>query len=120
VAWIFDTRGVVQVEKSGVDEERLILVALEAGAEDVVDEGTSFEVRTDPDDLETVRDAIIGAGITPTSAEVSKIPSNYVTLAAEDAPKVLKLLDMLSDHDDVQHVHSNFDVPQEVLEKLGQ
>ena len=120
VAWIFETKGVLHVSKDGVDEDRLMEVALEAGAEDVVEEDTYFEVRTGPDDFEAVQGALKDAGLETQSSEVSRIPSNNIVLSEEDAPKVLRLLDMLQDHDDVQHVHSNFDVPDEVLEKLGQ
>lgn len=120
VAWIFETKGILHVPTAAVDEDRLMEIALESGAEDVLQEDTVFEVRTGPDEFEAVRAALATAGIEVSSAEVTRVPSNSVELTDEDAPKVLKLLDALQDHDDVQQVHSNFDVSDEVLEKLGQ
>ena len=120
VAWIFETRGVIQVNREAVDEDRLMELTLEAGAEDVIEETNFFEIRTTAEDFEAVRAAVEGAGIEMASAEMTRIPQNSISLSEGDAPKVLKLLDFLEDHDDVQKVHSNFDVSDEVLEKLSQ
>ncbi len=120
VAWIFETRGVIQIARSDTDEDRLMELALEAGAEDVVTEDEHYEVRTSFEGFETVRQALEAAGLTLQNAEVTKVPQNEITLDEDDAKSVLKLLEMLEDHDDVQQVHSNFDVSEEVLAKLSE
>ena len=120
VAWMFKTWGIVQVDREKASEERVIEVALDAGADDVVEEGDYLEVRTTPDSFDDVLEKIKAAGFTPIEAEVSRRPGNVVTLDADQAGRILKLLDLLQDHDDVQKVYSNFDVPDEVLEKLSQ
>jgi len=116
VAWVFDKKGVVFVPKTSCDEERLMSVALEAGAEDVRDEGDGFEVFTAVVDFDTVRQAIAGAKIAYDSAEIQRIPKNLVKLEGEDARKVVKLMEGLEDLDDVQKVSANFDVPPDVLD----
>jgi YebC/PmpR family DNA-binding regulatory protein len=118
VAWIFETKGVIVVDREGADEEKLMEVALESGAEDIVEEAQYFEVRTSYETFEAVKTAIEAAGFAPQSAEISKIPQNTVTLDEAGAKSVLKLYDMLNEHDDVQAVHANFDVSDELLEKL--
>jgi len=119
VAWIFEVRGVIQVPKDQVEEDRLMELALENGAEDMVEEEEYFEVRTSFEAFEPVRQVIEGAGITASSAEITRIPQNTISLDEDDAKGVLKLLDMMEEHDDVQNVHSNFDVSDEVMAKLS-
>ncbi|UCG51124.1 MAG: YebC/PmpR family DNA-binding transcriptional regulator [Candidatus Latescibacterota bacterium] len=117
VAWIFDTKGVVFVANDKCDEEKLLGVVLESGAEDVKDEGDGFEVLCSLSDFEAVRQAIVDANIEYQSAEIQKIPSNLVKLDGEDARKILKLMEVLEDLEDVQRVSANFDVPPEILQE---
>ena len=119
VAWIFETKGIIVVNREGADEDKLMEVALEAGAEDIIEESNFFEVRTAFETFEAVNRAIEAAGFEPESAEISKIPLNTVALDEAAAKSVLKLYDLLNDHDDVQKVHANFDVSDEILEALS-
>ncbi len=119
VAWMFQKRGVIHVEKQGTDEDRVMEVALEAGAEDVSKAGEVFEVTSSSDGLEAVRAALEQAGLKVVSAEVTMVPSNTVQLAGAPAEAALKLLDALEDHDDVQDVAANLDIDPAELEKLS-
>jgi YebC/PmpR family DNA-binding regulatory protein len=115
VGWQFARKGVVTLPKT-VDEDAIMEVAIEAGAEDVSDEGDSWLVTSAPHDLAAVRDALDGAGMTAETAEVAMVPSTTVPVTEEsEVRKVLRLLEALDDHDDVQNVWSNFDTPDEVL-----
>jgi len=115
VAWQFDRKGIVVVARS-VDEEELMLTALDAGAEDIADDGDSWRVTTPPSDLHAVQTALGEAGIAVESADVTMVPSTQVALdTAEAAKQVLRLIDALDDHDDVQDVYANFDVSEEVM-----
>jgi YebC/PmpR family DNA-binding regulatory protein len=121
VAWQFERKGVLIVPKrqgaTEVGEDDLMLVALEAGAEDLKDSGDSLEITAPPSELTAVRSAIESAGMALDSAEVTMVASNLVPLATEsDARKVLRLIDLLEDNDDVQNVYANFDVPDSILE----
>jgi YebC/PmpR family DNA-binding regulatory protein len=116
VAWLFERKGVVLVDRDSTDEDELTLAAADAGAEDVADEGSSFEVTCAPEDLQAVREGLEAAGIAVTDAEVTMLPKT--TVAVEDetvARKVLKLIDGLEENDDVQDVYANFDIPERVL-----
>ena len=119
VAWMFHKRGLLTVDKAKVDEDRLMEVALDAGADDVTDTGDTFEVVTAPEGFEAVKAALQNAGITTASAEVTMVPQNTVSLTGKDAEHTVKLLEELDDHDDVQTVASNVDIPQEELERLS-
>jgi len=119
VTWIFEQRGLVVLEKDKVDEEQLIDLALEAGAEDVIEEETEFEVVTAPSDFETVKKAIDDAGLPYTLAEVTKIPKNTVKVEGKKAQQMINLMQALEDHDDVSHVYSNFDIADDVMEAMG-
>jgi YebC/PmpR family DNA-binding regulatory protein len=119
VAWMFSKRGIITVDKSAADEERLMELALDAGADDVTDDGDAFTVTTAPDAFEKVKDALDKAKIATTSAEVSMVPSSTLSLTGTQAEQTLKLVEELEDHDDVQEVASNFDIPQEELERLS-
>lgn len=119
VAWMFARKGVITVDKAAIDEERLIEVALEAGADDVSDDGDVFTVSTPPETFEVVRDALGASGIATASAELSMVPSTTTSLSGPQAEQTLKLVEELEDHDDVQEVASNFDIPQEELERLS-
>jgi YebC/PmpR family DNA-binding regulatory protein len=116
VAWLFERKGVVLVPDS-VDEEELTLAAADGGAEDVVREGSSFEVIAAPDDLRPVREALDAAGIAYESADLTMLPKTTVPVEDESAAKkLLRLLDALEENDDVQDVYANFDIPERILE----
>ena len=118
VAWQFERTGVVIVPRS-VEEDDLMLVAADAGAEDLVDEGDTWRVTCAPTDLAAVRAALEQHDIPFDSADVTMLPTSTVPLApAEEAKAVLKLIDVLDDHDDVQDVYANFDVPDEILQTV--
>ena len=118
VAYLFSRKGQVLVPKTGLSEDDVLLAVLEAGAEEVNDLGESFEVISEPGDLLPVRQALQGAGIDYESAETTFVPSVQVPLEEDAARKVLKLVDVLDDCDDVQNVFANFDVSDEVMEKI--
>jgi YebC/PmpR family DNA-binding regulatory protein len=111
VAWMFTKKGVIVVAKS-VNEEKLTEVVLDAGAEDLSDEGDNWEVLTDPKDFEAVTNALKAANITPEHAEVTKIASTYTKLEGAQANGMIRLLEVLEDLDDTQNVYSNFDMDE--------
>jgi len=115
VAWLFKKRGVITFERGKVDEEKLTSEAIEAGAEDINFEESVIAVITKPEDMEKVRDQLKSKGFTLVSAEVTMFPQNTVILVGEEAHKVLKLVSVLEEHDDVQTVHANFDIPDEII-----
>jgi YebC/PmpR family DNA-binding regulatory protein len=120
VVWLFERKGVILVDADAVDEDELMLVAADAGAEDVVEEGSSFRVTSAPEDLTAVREALQSAGIAIESAQPTMVPKT--TIEVEDEPaarKVLRLMDALEDNDDVQDVYANFDIPERVLEAVA-
>lgn len=119
VAWMFEKKGLIIFEKDKVDEEALLDLALEAGAEDVRDEETEFEVVMDPSDFEAVKKAFDDAGMIYTLAETSMVPQNTIKLEGKKANQMLTLIDALEDHDDISHVYANFDIPDEVLEAMS-
>ncbi len=118
VAWMFEQKGLMVFEKDKVDEEELFDLALEAGAEDVREEETEFEVITEPSDFESVKQAIDNAGLSYTLAEVTKIPTNTVKVEGKKAQQTLNLMQSIEDHDDVSHVYANCDIPDDVMEAL--
>jgi transcriptional/translational regulatory protein YebC/TACO1 len=113
---MFHRKGQVLVEKEKADEEKLLEVALEAGADDMSDDGGVWEIVSPPESFEGVRDAVKALGLEPASAEVAMIPQNYVKLQGKDAQVMLKLMEALDDHDDVQHVWANFDIEEKEIE----
>ena len=119
VAWIFEKKGLIVFENDKVDEEQLLDLALEAGAEDFREEETEFEVISDPSYFESVKAAIDGAGLSYTLAEITMIPKNTVKLEGKKAQQMLNLMQGLEDNEDVNNVYANFDIPDEVLEALG-
>ena len=120
VAWQFDRRGVVVVPADGVDEEELLLVAADGGAEDIERDGDAFQVTSAPESLSAVRQAIEGAGFTVDSAELMLVPKTTVAIEDEaKARQVMRLIDALEDNDDVQDVYANFDIPERVLEAVA-
>ena len=120
VSWMFDRKGSLVVDKAGVEEEKLMDLALEAGAEDVVEEDSEFQVLTDPDDFSNVKEAMEKEGVQFLSAAVDMIPKNVVDVNEDKvASQVLRLLDTLEDNDDVQNVYANFDIPDEIIERIS-
>jgi YebC/PmpR family DNA-binding regulatory protein len=120
VAWLFERKGVVLVDRDSTDEDELTLAAADAGAEDVAEEGSSFEVTCAPEDLHAVREALEAARIAVTDAEVTLLPKTTVSIEDESvARKVLKLIDGLEESGDVQDVYANFDIPERVLEAVA-
>jgi YebC/PmpR family DNA-binding regulatory protein len=119
VAWQFERRGEVMVEKNAVGEDDLMLVAADAGADDIVDLGDLWQVTTGPTDLHMVRTAIEAASIPVKESDLTMVPTTTVELAEESAAKsVLRLVDALEEHDDVEAVYANFDIPESVLEAV--
>jgi YebC/PmpR family DNA-binding regulatory protein len=118
VAWQFDRKGHVLVARS-TDEEELMLAALDAGAEDITDDGEAWRVTTPPTELHAVRTALDEAGMTVESSDLVMVPQSTIPLdSAESAKKVLRLVDALDEQDDVQAVHANFDIPDAILETV--
>jgi YebC/PmpR family DNA-binding regulatory protein len=118
VAWIFEKRGVVVVDGARYGEDDLI-VAIDVGAEDVREDGGQLRVVSEPSDLTAVREALEQAGVEVQSSELAMEPKSTVEVKGTEAEDLLRLFDALEEHDDVNEVHANFDVPQEILEKLA-
>jgi YebC/PmpR family DNA-binding regulatory protein len=118
VAWIFEKRGVVVVDGDRYGEDDLI-AAIDAGAEDVREDGDQLRVVCEPSDLTAVREALQGAGVEIQSAEIAMEPKSTVDVKGTEAEWLLRLVDTLEEHDDVNEVHANFDVPAEIIEKLA-
>jgi len=120
VAWNFERRGVIRVEGKGIDEEALLGVAAEAGADDLQGDDEGFDVYCDPSSLSEVGIALKGAGYPVESMEISMVPKNTVSITRKDeASKLLTMVERFEEHDDVQNVYANFDIPDEILEELG-
>ncbi len=120
VAWMFDRKGMFVIEGDKIDEDQLMELALEAGADDVKNEDGKFEVTCDPEVYSDVASALEAAEIEPEMQQVTRIPSNTVDLDIKDAKKVLKLLETLDDHDDVQNVSANFNISEEAMAELAE
>ena len=116
VAWIFSRKGEIIVEKGKIDEDKLLSAALDAGADDMNDDDSAWEVVSAPEQFEAVRDAIKALGVEPASAQIAMIPQNYVKLVGKEAQQMLRLMEAIEDHDDVQHVWANFDVEEKEIE----
>jgi YebC/PmpR family DNA-binding regulatory protein len=116
VAWMFTRKGQVFVEKDKADEEKLLNAVLENGGDDMSDDGDTWEIITAPESFEAVRDAVKALGVEPASAQVAMVPQNYIKLEGTDARTMLKLMEMLDDHDDVQRVWANFDIEEKEIE----
>jgi len=119
VSWMFDKKGVITVEKSQIDEERLMGIVLDAGAEDVKEEDDLFEVVTQPEDFEKVKERLDREKVPVASAQVTMVPKNTVNVDAKHVEQILKLTEELEDHDDVQGVSANFNIPTELMEKAS-
>jgi len=116
VAWMFHRKGQIIVSRDARDEDEMLEIALEAGAEDMQSDEESYSILTAPEDFEAVLSAIKAKGIEPASAEVTNVPQNYVKLEGKDAQQMLKLMEALEDHDDVQKISANFDIEASVME----
>jgi len=113
VGWMFEKKGYIVVEKAAKSEEELFELAIDAGADDLRDDEDNFEIITSPDAFDAVLKAVKGAGVEPQVAEVEMVPQNYIKLEGADARQMLKLMEALEDHDDVQKVSANFDISEE-------
>jgi YebC/PmpR family DNA-binding regulatory protein len=119
VAWQFQKKGLLTIEKEKVEEDALLSLALDAGAEDVKVNEKDFEVVTNPQDFEAVKKALADANVATTLSELTFLPQNTVRLDEKAAEQMLKLMEILDEHDDVQKVHANFDIPDDVMEKVA-
>ena len=119
VAWMFKKRGVISLDKAEIGEDRLMELALDAGAEDVRDAGGSWEVETDPAAFDAVKTALGRVKLAPQHADVTMVPQNRVHLDEGKAGSMLKLMEALEDDDDVQNVYANFDIDDDVMERLS-
>ena len=119
VAWGFERRGSIVIDGAKYDEDDIMAAAIDAGAEDVVEDEGSFQVLTEPADFAAVRSALTTAGIEFDNAELTMIPKTTVKLEENDARKTMKIMDALEDSDDVQEVYANFDIPEDILEALA-
>ncbi len=120
VAWMFDKKGSITVDREGVDEDELMDLAIEAGAEDVIEDETTFQILTEPDDFSEVVENLEKSGVKCLEASITMIPKNTIEVDAEKtARSLMKLLDNLEDNDDVQKVHANFDISDELMETLS-
>jgi YebC/PmpR family DNA-binding regulatory protein len=119
VGWMFQKKGTIIIDKGAADEERMMELALEAGAEDVNDDEVAWEVVTAPEDFSTVLDAIKAGGLEPESSEIIMRPTNSVEVRGSTAQQVLRLMDSLEDHDDVASVAANFDIPADEMGATG-
>lgn len=120
VAWMFDRKGLILIPADKCDEDQLMEIAIEAGADDVKLDSGNYQVTCDPANFQAVVTAIEAAGIAPDVKEISRIPKNTVDLDAETARKVLKLVEALDDHEDVQSVAANFNIPDEAMAEIGE
>ncbi len=118
VGWMFTKRGYIVVEKAKADEDKLLEIATEAGADDMVEDGDNWEITSAPQSFHQVVEALKAAGIEPAAAEISMIPQTSVKLTGKPADQMLRLMDELDEHEDVQRVHANFEIEQAELEAL--
>ena len=119
VSWLFEARGYLEVPREGVPEDRIMEAALEAGALDVSDGGEVWEVITEPDALHAVREVLSAAGLAVHSADLTRVPKTTVRVEGKEAEQLLRLIEMLEDSDDVQHVYANFDIDEAEMERLA-
>jgi YebC/PmpR family DNA-binding regulatory protein len=119
VAWQFNRRGLISVPRNGKSEDEVMEIAIEAGAEDVRSEDETFDIYTAPEDFSTVRDAVEASKLPIASAELTMVPSTTVAVEGKAAEQMIRMMDQLEDHDDVQNVFANFDIPDSVLATMG-
>jgi transcriptional/translational regulatory protein YebC/TACO1 len=116
VGWLFQRKGEIAIPKEQASEDKLMGIVLDAGAEDLVDDGSMWSVLTPPELLEAVRDALVKAGITPASAEVGMVPKSFIKLTGAQAQQMLRLMEAIEEQEDVQHVYSNFDIDEKEIQ----
>lgn len=116
VAWMFEKKGYIVVDKAQADEEALMTAVLEAGADDMRDDGSSWEIISTPEAFPKVHEAVKALGVEPASAEISMLPQSYVKLEGRDAQQMLKLMEALEEYEDTRHVWSNFDIEEKEIE----
>ena len=119
VSWMFHKKGDIIIPKSAAKEDDVMNIVLESGGEDMNDDGDNWEIVTDPHAFETVLDAVKKAGIHPTSSSIAWIPQSYIKLEGAAAGTMIRLMEALEEHDDVQNVHANFDIDQKLLEEVA-
>jgi YebC/PmpR family DNA-binding regulatory protein len=119
VSWMFDKKGLIVYEKAKIDEEKLLNLALEAGAQDVRETDKEYEVITEPGAFERIKKQLEEAQLIPAYAEIGMVPQSTVRLAGKEAQQMLRLMESLEDSDDVQHVYANFDIPDEEMEPFS-
>jgi YebC/PmpR family DNA-binding regulatory protein len=119
VSWMFHKKGDIVIPKSAAKEDDLMNIVLEAGGEDLHDDGENWEILTEPSAYESVLEAVKKAGIAPASSSVAMIPQNYIKLEGQAANTMIRLMEALEDQDDVQNVHSNFDIDEKLLEEVA-
>jgi YebC/PmpR family DNA-binding regulatory protein len=118
VGWMFHRKGTITVPKEAAGEDKMLGIVLDAGAEDLRDDGSEWEVVTAPEAFEAVREALIKAAITPSAAEIAWVPQNYIKLTGQQAGQMLRLVEALEEHDDVQHVFANFDIDEKEMQAV--
>jgi YebC/PmpR family DNA-binding regulatory protein len=116
VGWMFSRKGEISVPKESAGEDKLLDIVLEAGGEDLKDDGSAWYITTPPESLEAVKEALAKAGITPASAELGMVPQNYIKLTGAQATQMVRLVEALEEHDDVQHVYANFDIDESEIQ----
>ena len=116
VGWMFHRKGEIVVPKEQASEDKMLDIVLEAGAEDLKDDGSGWYVVTPPEAMEKVKEALSKAGITAASAEIAMVPQNYVKLTGAQATQMVRLVEALEEHDDVQHVYANFDIDESEIQ----
>ncbi len=119
VSWMFHKKGDIVLPKSAAKEDDLMNIVLEAGGEDLKDDGENWEIVTEPSSYEGVLEAVKKAGLHPASSSVTMVPQNFIKLEGNNAHTMIRLIEALEDHDDVQHVHANFDIDQKILEEVA-
>jgi YebC/PmpR family DNA-binding regulatory protein len=119
VSWIFEKKGIIKVDKSKFDEEEVFLVASDAGADDMQSNDDYYEIYTDADNVLEIRENIEAHNIVTISADRTMVPQNFIILEGKNAEQMLKLMDILDDHDDVQDVYANFDIDEKVMDRIA-
>src|SRR5437660_12628671 len=119
VSWMFHKKGDIIIPKTSAKEDDLMNIILESGADDLRDDGENWEVLTEPHSFEAVLEAVKKAGLQPVSASVAMIPQNYIKIEGQQATQMIRLVEALEEHDDVQNVHSNVDIDQQLLEEVA-
>lgn len=119
VSWIFSKRGLITIDANKIDEDKLLDISLEAGADDVRKVEDTYEIITSVNNFEKVRSALAAHNITYNSAEITFIPQTTIKLEGKEAEQMLRLMDALEEHDDIQHIYANFDIPTEIMEQVA-